>query len=193
MVDALVGQTATEWGDGVGTGRVVDALIAGDQVVATDACTARLMGHDPTADWRTPPFHRDRNPLAVAAEHGFGEVASDAIDFHTEVAPQADGVFYAAMTDSTQTNHSWRRTMCEQALLYRDNRRRFTDRYAGEYILLQDGEVVWHDPSGTISVSRRDLAGAKPDHSLWFKFVDPEETEGEHFEVYERELRALAR
>ena len=50
--------------------------------------------------------------------------------------------------------------MCEQALLYHGNRRDF-ERYAGEYILLQDGQVRWHSPAGTIRESRRALAGPR--------------------------------
>ena len=169
------------------------ALIAGDHVIATDACLMHLMGHDPRADWGTPPFHRDRNALLVAAEGGFGTVDLDAIDFETELAPQPEGTFYAAMTDSPATTLAWRRTMCEQALLYHGDRRAF-ERYAGEYILLQDGEVRWHSPEGTIRESRRALAGDHADHAMWYKFVDMEETEaeGEHYEVYERALAHLA-
>jgi hypothetical protein len=40
-------------------------------------------------------------------------------------------------------------------------------------------------------VSRRELAGENPDHAMWFKFVDPEEAEGEHYEVYERALKHI--
>ena len=32
------------------------------------------------------------------------------------------------------------------------------------------------------------LSGERKDSALWLKKVDPEECEGEHFEVYEREL-----
>jgi uncharacterized protein (DUF362 family) len=191
IVDALVGQAGQEWSAlGPPQGRVVDALIAGDHVIATDAAMMRLMGHDPMADWPTPPFHRDRNPLLVAAEGGFGTVNLDEVDYHSEVAPQPPGSFFAIMTDSAEVNATWRRTMCEQALFYRDNPERF-ERYAGEYILLQDGEVRWHDPRGTITVSRRQLAGEHPDHALFYKFVDPAEAEGERYEVYERALASF--
>jgi uncharacterized protein (DUF362 family) len=190
IVDALVGQAGMEWGDGEGLGRIVGGLVAGDHVIATDACLIHLMGHDPQSDWLTPPFHRDRNSIRVAAEGGFGTVDLDAIDFQSELAPQPEGTFFAVMTDSAETNLTWRRTMCEQALYYRDHRREF-ERYAGEYILLQDGEVRWHSPEGTIRASRRELAGANPDHSMWFKFVDPEEAEGEHYEIYEQALARL--
>ena len=64
--------------------------------------------------------------------------------------------------------------MCEQALLYRDNRSAF-DQYSGQYILLQRGEVRWHDTSGDLRESRRVLAGQWPGYSLWLKYVDPQE------------------
>ena len=77
IIDALTGQWGREWN---GEGRVCDALIAGDQIVATDTVGATLMGHDPTSDWPTPPFRRDRNHLRVAAEGGFGTVDLSQID-----------------------------------------------------------------------------------------------------------------
>ena len=41
--------------------------------------------------------------------------------------------------------------------------------------------------------SRRDLAGKSKESAIWLKLVDPEEVEGEHFEVYERELEISRR
>lgn len=187
IVDALVAQAEMEWGDGKGTARIVDGLVAGDQVVATDACVAHLMGHDPRADWLTNPFHRDRNALLVAAEGGFGTVDLDEIDFQSELAPQPEGTFYSKQWDSLETVVTWRRTMAEQGLYYRDHAADFLD-YAGEYILLQDGEVRWHDPEGVIRKSRRELAGKHRNHAMFFKYVDPEEKEREHYEVYEHAL-----
>ena len=107
IVDALVSQAGQEWGDG--EPRVTNALIAGDQVIATDACVAHLMGHDPKADWLTPPFHRDRNALLVAAESGYGSVDLDEIDFYSEVQRPL-GHFFANEPDSRATVISWRRT-----------------------------------------------------------------------------------
>jgi hypothetical protein len=65
------------------------------------------------------------------------------------------------------------------------------DKYAGEYIFLQDGEVVWHGPDPAKLGSRRDLTRGKPDHALWLKLVDPDDMEKEHFGVYERNLQEL--
>jgi hypothetical protein len=191
IIDALVGQAGMEWGDGEGLARIVDGLIAGDHPVATDACVTHLMGHDPMTDWLAEPFHRDRNPLLVAAEGGYGTVDLNAIDFESEIAPQPEGTFFAVMTDSLQTVISWRRTMCEQALYYRDHLHEFVEKYAGEYILLQDYDVKWHDTDGDIRVSRRQLSGDNPDHAMFFKYVDPNEVEGEHYEVYESALAQL--
>lgn len=191
IVDALVGQAGQEWSaHGPPEGRIVDGLIAGDHVVATDAVMAHLMGHNPRADWPTPPFHRDRNTLLVAAESGFGTVDLDQIDWRSELAPQPEGTFYSVLTDSPEMNASWRRTMCEQAIYYDENRAQF-ERYAGEFILLQDGEVRWHSPEGAIKVSRRELAGRRPDLAMFYKLVDPAEAEGERFDVYRRALATM--
>jgi uncharacterized protein (DUF362 family) len=192
IIDALVGQAQEEWGSGDGTARIVDGLIAGDQVVATDACVTHLMGHDPTDDWLAEPFKRDRNAVLVAAQGGFGTVDLKAIDFVSELKPQPQGTFYSRATDPSETVKSWRKTMCEQALLYYENPKRF-DQYRGEYILLQRGEVRWHDKAGDIRESRRVLAGEWPGFSLWLKYVDPDEAEGEHYEIYEQTLKDLAK
>lgn len=187
IVDGLVAQAGREWG---GEPRIADTLMAGDQIISTDACGAHLMGVDPRADWLTPPFHRDRNALACAAEAGFGTVNLDEIDFQSEVrAPVAE--FHAEVTDPREMVVSWRRTTAEQALYYRDHQRELVDRHAGEYILLQEGEVRWHSPDSTIRESRRALSGSRPDQGMYLKLVDPDEAEGEHYEVYERALEDI--
>lgn len=190
IVDALIGQAGREWGNGRDEGptQIPNTLIAGNHTIATDACGAYLMGHDPQSDWMTPPFHRDRNSLLVAAEAGFGSVNLADIDFQSEVTSPV-GQFYSALTDSPETNISWRRTTAEQALFYQDNQHKLVDQYAGQYVLLQQGEVRWHNPVSDLRESRRKLAGDRPDQAMWMKYVDPEEREGEHFSVYDTALR----
>ncbi|MXW79121.1 MAG: DUF362 domain-containing protein [Gemmatimonadetes bacterium] len=185
IVEALTGQWGREWG---GEGRICNALMAGDHPVATDACGMTLMGHDPHSDWPTPPFRRDRNHLLIAAKHGFGTVDLNEIDFVSEVeAPLAE--FDSVSTDSDATVANWRRTTCEQGLIYQDEQRKLIDRYRGEFIYMQDGQVVWNgiDPSNL--GSRRKLSGDKKDSALWLKYVDPAEGEGERFERYSECLR----
>ncbi len=188
IIDGLIAQAGQEWGSGEGLVRITNTLIVGDHPIATDACGAHLMGHDPQADWLTEPFHRDRNALLVAAEGGFGTVKLDEIDFVSEVEPQPVEAFYSIVTDPLETVISWRRTTCEQALYYRDHQKDFVDKYAGEYILLQENEVRWHNSSSYLRESRRVLSGDHPEQAMWAKYVDPDEIEGEHFEVYERAL-----
>lgn len=192
IIDGMVGQAGREWGNGLDEGptQIANTIVAGDHTIATDACTAHLMGHDPQSDWLTPPFHRDRNSLLVAAEGGFGTVNLDEIDFQSEVQAPV-GQFYAALTDSQETNISWRRTTAEQALYYLDKQRQFVDKYAGEYILLQEGEVRWHDPVSDLKESRRVLAGDRPEQAMWLKYVDPDEQEGEQYMVYENALKQV--
>ena len=148
------------------------------------------MGHDPQADWLTPPYNRDRNALLIAAENGFGTVDLNEIDYQSE-AQAPLGKFFSNITDSQERVISWRRTTAEQALYFLEHRRELVSQYAGEYILLQQGQVRWHDPSGRLGMSRRKLAGDNPDEAMWFKYIDPEEIEAEHFEVYERTLAEI--
>ena len=120
----------------------------------------------------------------VAAEGGFGTVDLQAIDFQSEVKAPL-GHFFAGLHEPTEQIQSVRRTTAQQGLIYRDQMRTFVDRYAGDYILLQQGEVCWHDKVSTINIDRRSLPGFRPDQGMFLKYVDPEEREGEHFGVYE--------
>ena len=185
IVEALTGQWGREWG---GEGRICNALMAGDHPVATDACGMTLMGHDPHSDWPTPPFRRDRNHLLIAAKHGFGTVDLDEIDFVSEVeGPLAE--FDSVSTDPDATVANWRRTTCEQGLIYQDEQRKLIDRYRGEFIYMQDGQVVWNGTDPSNLGSRRKLSGDNKDSALWLKYVDPAEGEGERFERYNECLR----
>ena len=76
---------------------------------------------------------------------------------------------------------------CTTAIIMKD----IIAQYPNEFILLQDGEVKWHNPEGMLRVSRRKLAGKHRNHAMFFKYVDPEEREAEHFEVYEQNLAII--
>jgi hypothetical protein len=171
---------------------VTDVLLAGDHPIATDACGAWLMGHEPEGDWPNSPYLRDRNPLLVAAEGGFGSVDLDDIDFVSEVYRPV-GHFDPYRRDPQETIFRWRETTCEEALRFRDRRSWYVDRFAGEYIMLQAGEVIWHGPDPSLLASRRVLSGERKDSGIWLKLIDPEEREGEQFEVYEQELGLMRR
>jgi hypothetical protein len=189
IIDGLVTQAGMEWGPGDNP-RICNTLVAGDQVVATDACVTNLMGHDPKSDWLTPPFHRDRNALLIASQNGFGTVNLEDIDFQYEVTSPV-GEFFCVQPDRQETVISWRRTNAEQGLFYYDHRQEIVDKYAGNYILMQMGQVLWADPTGILRASRRILSGEHPEQAMFMKFVDPEEKEGEHFQVYEKTLQEM--
>ena len=166
-------------------------MIAGDHPIATDACGMYLMGTDPKSDWPTPPFKRDRNHILIAAQRGFGTVDLEQIDFESEVAPPlAD--FDSVETDSPEMVRNWRLTTCQQGMAYLENQKQLIDKYRGQFIYMQAGEVVWNGPDPSDLGSRRQLSGGKKDSALWLKLVDPEEHEGENFNVYERLLSDFA-
>jgi hypothetical protein len=190
IIDGLVCQAGEEWGKGEHP-LICNTLIAGDHVIATDAVGANLMGHDPQSDWLTEPFHRDRNALLIAARGEFGSVDLDAIDWQSEVQAPV-GQFFSKQTDSREMNISWRKTIAEQGQYYQQHRAEIVEKYAGQYILLQMGEVKYADPQGRIRVSRRQLAGDHPEQGMWMKYVDPQEDEGEHYEVYTDTLNETA-
>ena len=187
IIDGLTGQARREWG---GDGRICDALIAGDHVIATDACGTYLMGTDPRLDWPNPPYRRDRSPIAVAAEHGFGTVNLEEIDFDMGELQPPLAEFDSEKMDLSEKIASLRQTACQQALFYRENQERLVDRHAGSFIYLQDGEVVWSGSHPDQAGAVHQISGERPDQAVWLKLVDPEETEGERMRVYERILAA---
>ena len=187
IIDGLTGQARREWG---GEGRICDVLIAGDHVIATDACGMHLMGTDPHLDWPHPPFRRDRSPIAVAAEHGFGTANLEEIDFDLGGLQPPLAEFDSEELVPGERVKSLRRTACEQALFYREHRQRLCDQYAGLYIFLQDGNVVWSGTEPEKAGAVQNVSGERKDHAVWLKLADPDEREGEHIGVYERILAA---
>ena len=183
IIDALTGQWGCEWG---GEGRISNALIAGDHIISTDACGMWLMGHDPKSDWPTPPFKRDRSHILAAAENGFGTVNLDEIDFESEVEPPlAD---FDSLDVDIDEMAQLLKTGSAQGLYYREQHEKLADRFAGNFIYLQNNEVVWNGPDPTQAGNVQSVAGARPGDAVWLKKVDPEEEEGEHYEVYQDTL-----
>ena len=189
IIDGGVGQQGSEWS---GRPVVPDVLIAGDQTTATDACATYLMGHDPTSDWPRPPFRRDRNHLLVAAERGFGSVDLDKIDFQTDLQPPL-AQFDSDEQEPPSIVANIRRTACEQALFYRDEQESMIRNYPGEMIVLRNREVVWHGIDQLEFKSHGHFSSdGNSGNASFLKVVDPEEKEGEVFDVYERLLPGLS-
>ena len=185
IIDGLTGQARMEWG---GEGRIGDCLVAGDHVIATDACGSYLMGTDPRLDWPHPPFRRDRSPVAVAAEHGFGTVDLNEIDFAMDGLEPPVAEFDSVEAEPPERIALLRQSASEQALFYRDNRQQLLDGHADSYVFLQDGEVIWSGSRPEEAGAVEQVAGDKPDQAVWLKLADPDEREGERMEVYENIL-----
>ena len=185
IIDGLTGQARMEWG---GEGRIGDCLVAGDHVIATDACGSYLMGTDPRLDWPHPPFRRDRSPVAVAAEHGFGTVDLKEIDFAMDGLEPPVAEFDSVEAEPPERIALLRQSASEQALFYRDNRQQLLDGHADSYVFLQDGEVIWSGSRPEEAGAVAQVAGDKPDQAVWLKLADPDEREGERMEVYENIL-----
>ena len=95
-------------------------------------------------------------------------------------------------TDTSETVANWRKTTCEQGLIYQENQKNLIDQYRDNFIYMQGGEVVWSGADPSKLGSRRQLSGEKKDSALWLKLVDAEEHEGERFDVYEECLKDFA-
>ena len=182
IIDGLTGQARREWD---GEGRSSNALIAGDHVIATDACGTYLMGTDPRLDWPNPPYRRDRSPIAVAAEHGFGTVDLNEIDFDMGALEPPLAEFDSIQLDPSDQIHRLRDSACRQARFYNENRDAIVDGYAGLFIYLQDGKVIWSGSEPQQAGTVEELSGGRKDEAVWLKLVDPEEREGEKMEVYQ--------
>lgn len=127
----------------------------------------------------------------MAAQRGFGTVYLDEIDFQSEVEPPVahfDSDLYLA----PEILHTLRRTACEQGLFYQDRKKDMIDKYRNDFIYMQEGDVVWHGQDPSIITSHREFSGTRPGSALWLKLVDPNESEGERFEVYDKNLAALS-
>ena len=126
----------------------------------------------------------------MAAEHGFGTVNLEEIDFDMGELQPPLAEFDSEETDPTEKIANLRQTACHQALFYRDNQERLVDRHAGSFIYLQDGAVIWSGSHPDQAGAVHQLSGERKDQAVWLKLVDPEETEGERMRVYERILAA---
>jgi len=187
IVDAMVCQSGREWhGDAVET----NCLIAGDNVTATDACGMQLMGHDPLADWPNAPFLKEHNHIKIAAENGSGTNKLEEIDFSMDIASPI-GKFESRPGFNSERFISWQKTCAEQALFYRDNAEYFLKKYENEYIFLQMNKVVWHGDIQKRMQSRSKMSGDHPEQTMWLKYMDPENHEQEHYEVYENILEII--
>lgn len=186
VVDALISADRREWqGPAVET----NLLLAGDNLVATDATAMRFMGMDPTDTYPHAPYILDHQPVLLSAQAGLGPVSADEIE--------VDGVQPVRLFDFDIDRH-WepdvvqavRRSTAEQALLYQREREQFREQHENQYVCIGDGEVIW-EGENLASLPRRGELASKlygVSSGLFLKRVGPASEDPEHYERYEEVL-----
>lgn len=188
LIDGLVSMNHKEWH---GPALKTDVLVAGNNTIATDAVGTHLMGFDPAGDHPDPPYVFDRNPLRLAADAGLGPL--DLADINVVGDPlEKVGDFEVQANISPADNAEVHRTLAEQVDLYRDGRDNFVDRYAGKYIGLSGGDVIFDGTDLHNLKSRREIARERgqKNQGLFLKLVEPEAADPEHLKVYDTYSRS---
>jgi len=185
VIDGLVAANRSEWG---GDPLRMDCILAGDNAVATDATGARLMGIDPEAEYPSFPYMFDSNTLLQAARAGLGPVSADQIEVVGDPVEPLMKRFHVDRRRSAGLVHAVRRDTCMQALLYRERHEEFLADYGGRYIGLVDGQVIFNEPDLSEMRSRGRMMSGQPERAFFLKYVEPADSDLEHYEVYERIL-----
>jgi uncharacterized protein (DUF362 family) len=184
VVDALVSQDGREWnGQPVQT----NVLLAGTNVVATDATAIRLMGNDPAADYGTPPYLFDANPLPLAQAHGLGPLAASAIEVRGDDVRGLGHHFSVDRSWSPELDHA-RTDVAVQMQTYARERDELLRHEEGKFAVLADGQVLDVLDSVDSLPRRAELAAklGREDAGILIKQVLPPEQEPERFDVYKK-------
>ena len=183
VIDALVASDRREWS---GTPVETDLILAGDNLVATDATAMRFVGFDPADTYPHPSYVLDHSPVLLAAEAGLGPIAVEQIS--------VDGVQPLRLLDfsvergwSLDVIEALHRSTAEQALTYQQQRERIRDQYEGQYICMANGEVIWSAASLDSLGSRADMARrlGSAAGALFLKLVGPASEDPEHYAPYQ--------
>jgi uncharacterized protein (DUF362 family) len=184
VVDALVSQDAREWhGEPVQT----NALIVGNNVVATDATAIRLMGNDPTADYGTAPFVFDTNPLPLAHAHGLGPIDTSEIEVRDDGEVRLGHRFGVDRSWSPDLDRA-RTDVARQMGAYLRERGDLLRNAPEKFAVIADGNVVDVLDSVDSLPRRAELAAklGREDAGILIKQVLPAEDDPERMDVYER-------
>ena len=179
LIDGLIGENFSEWGgDPVSCG----VLLAGDNLVATDAVAAHFMGVDPQAGFGTPPFIQGENHLKTASENGLGPTSLDAIQLIGSLPEWRKPFSVAGGSEAERIAQAARETADNRknARYYFQNRADFAQKYRDEIIFLSNGNVFFHEKPGAAFFDRafEALNGAKLGlYEVFSKLVEAEEAE----------------
>lgn len=141
VVDGIMTANHGEW---EGTPIETGVLLAGDNVVSTDAVGMSVMGFDPLGDYPSHPHWYRRNSIRIAHEAGLGTADLREIQILGEdptavrqpftVEPYGEG--NAARAAELQAG-----IRCVEQ--YQEQRERYVERYYGRYVTFRNGELLW--------------------------------------------------
>jgi hypothetical protein len=184
VVDGIVAANHGEWG---GAPMTPGVIVAGANIVATDATAARVMGFDPEGDFPQHPFFYRNNSIKLAADAGLGPNRAEEIEV---LGPQPEEVALPFEVKSYGGGLSDRLKELQEGALavrdYRERRSEFVANYAGRIIALRDGEVLFdaadmREYQDRLHHSRRDY---RTSPHFMIKVV-PEDEEIERLDAYE--------
>ena len=144
VVDGIMTANHGEWD---GTPIETGVLLAGDNVVSTDAVGMTVMGFNPLGDYPDHPHWYRRNSIRLAHEAGLGSADLSRIDVlgedpesvrqRFEVQPYGEG--NAAREQELQAG-----VRCVE--YYQEHRDRYRDAYRDRYLTFRDAELLWDAP-----------------------------------------------
>ncbi len=183
VVDGIMTANHGEWhGTPIETG----VLLAGDNVVSTDAVGMTVMGFDPLGDYPNHPHWYRRNSIRLAHDAGLGtanpaEITIEGDDPSTLRQPFAVEPYGEGATAREAELAAGRRSV-EAYLAHRD---RLIERYAGRYLAYRDGELLWDAPDmASLQRLEKERTTDWRDAPHWTILVRPIEEEVERLDVY---------
>jgi uncharacterized protein (DUF362 family) len=144
VVDGIMTANHGEW---EGTPIETGVLLAGDNVVSTDAVGMEVMGFDPLGDYPSHPHWYRRNSIRIAHEAGLGTARLSDIEIlgedpaavrqQFEVQPYGEG-------NSARVTELQAGIRCVE--VYQEHRDRYVEQYQDRYLTFRNGELLWDAP-----------------------------------------------
>lgn len=183
VVDGIMTANHGEW---EGTPIETGVILAGDNVVSTDAVGMTVMGFNPLGDYPDHPHWYRRNSIRIAHDAGLGTADLADIDLlgvepasvvqRFEVQPYGEG--NTAREAELQAG-----VRCVEQ--YQEQRERYVERYRGSYLTFRDGELLWDAPDmATTQRLEKERTSDWRDGPHFTVHVVPERNEIERLDAY---------
>ncbi|HGE70698.1 TPA: DUF362 domain-containing protein [Candidatus Poribacteria bacterium] len=184
LIDGLVSANNQEWG---GEPVEMNVILAGYNAIATDAVGMKVMGLDPKSDYPNYPFFYHNNPLNIAKSVGLGTNDLEDIEILGYQIDEVKKQFEVKINDMvSMINDDFKQKGKLQVNLYRKNRVQFVKDYAGKYIGMGEGKVLW--ATSDIDEAIRNCLSYEKSITYFMIKVVPEDEEPEILDVYDNVL-----